>query len=160
MKITTAVLESLDACCEQAELFASTFPDGLTVSGEPDDATIARIVAAGLGVEWLAGRVLTAPALATHEAACATALATYEAARDSAWATYRAACAFAWATHEAACDSALATYRAACAPAGATHRAACDSAWATYEAATVGALWRLLTDPANIRADVCGIIGG
>lgn len=62
MRITHDLLVALNACAKHRAAFAAAFPDGLTVTGEPDADAIARVVAAGLDVGWLCDQVLTAAA--------------------------------------------------------------------------------------------------
>lgn len=86
MRIDLALLTRLDACAAHSNAFAAAFPDGLTVTGEPNADAIARIVAAGLDVGWFCGMVLTAPALAAYREATATDDAAYrEVTATAAW---------------------------------------------------------------------------
>ena len=105
MKIDPALLLSLYACASQRNAFASAFPDGLTVTGEPDAGVIARVVKAELDVTWLCEWVLTTAACAAYYEATATACAAY----DEATAPARAAYDEATATARAAYDEALAS---------------------------------------------------
>ena len=84
MLVSLDLLVRLNACSEQRDVFSSTFPDGLDVVGDPPPETIAKIVAAGLPVAWLAERCLTAAARAEYARAVATADAEYDRVRATA----------------------------------------------------------------------------
>lgn len=89
MLVDIELLKRLGACVEHQDVFASEFPEGLNITGDPDDGAIARIVDARLDVRWLCKRALTAPAWAE-----------YERVRAQAWAEYRRVTAAAWAEYE------------------------------------------------------------
>jgi hypothetical protein len=67
MLITLSLLSTLGACSEHIERFRASFPEGLLVEGDPDPATLDKVVSAGLNLDWFAPRVLTATALAEYE---------------------------------------------------------------------------------------------
>ena len=69
MKITREWLEGHDACRSQVDIFAAEWPDGVEITEE----SLNRAVALSLNLDWLAERVLTAPAWAAYRAATATA---------------------------------------------------------------------------------------
>jgi len=58
MKITADLLTRLGACEAQFDIFVTTFPDGLDVSGEPDPDTVERVVETSLNPVWVARRLL------------------------------------------------------------------------------------------------------
>ncbi len=130
MKITPALLNSLNACREQTDLFTATFPDGLDVSGEPDTDTIARIAEAKLDVAWLCSRVLIAPAYAEYERVRAPAYAEYERVRAAAMDEYARVTAPAYAEYE--------RVRA--------------PAYAEYERVRAHLAWKILADGKNLRS--------
>ena len=99
MKITTKLLESLDACEDQVALFRATFGDDGDV---PTVANIERAVAAGLDIEWLVSTMFTAPARAECGRVTAAARAEYDRVTAAAWAEYGRVTAAAWAVGFAA----------------------------------------------------------
>ena len=101
--ITKSVLRAKRACAIQVAIFAKEWPYGVTPSLE----ACHRAAVIGLSLDWFAKNMLSAPALAAYQAACATAGATYDAACTPARAAYDAACAPAQATYNAACAPAL-----------------------------------------------------
>ena len=142
MRIDLALLTRLDACAAHSNAFAAAFPDGLTVTGEPNADAIARIVAAGLDVGWFCGMVLTALALDAYREAIAPAAAAYDEATAPAAAAYDEATA-----------PALDAYREAIAPALDAYREATATDDAAYREVTATAAWRLLTSTDNIRPE-------
>jgi len=118
-RLTAEMLVSKGACADQVSAFRRLWPRGVV----PSRAAIQRAEKASLDLDWYAKHFLSASARATYEAARTSAWAIYGAAIASALATYKAATASAWATYEAARAPALATFDAARAPAWATHRA-------------------------------------
>ena len=101
MKITKNMLKG--ACTDQLKTFIAEWPDGAKVTLK----NCRRAAELKLDINWLASRVLTAPALAKYEKARASAWAEYEKARAPAWAEYDKATASAWAEYEKARASAF-----------------------------------------------------
>jgi len=153
MRIDLALLTHLDACAEHRAAFAEAFPDGLTITGEPEADAVARVVAAGLDVGWFCGMVLTAPALAAHREEMAPVRDVYCKAVAPAAVAYDKAVATAYAIYREAPASVYAFYRKAVATADAAYREAAAPAYAAYNKTTAIAAWRLLSNPDNIRPE-------
>jgi len=84
MKITAKLLSQIGAC--QIEKFLETFPSGEVKNTKKN---IRRAFAAGMDVNWLAEKILCAPAWAKFEEVCDPAWAKYKEVRASAWAKYK-----------------------------------------------------------------------
>ena len=86
VRITHDLLVQLGACREHRDIFDTTFPDGVTLTTEPDVDTVTHIVASGLDVGWLCQRVLSSSAEAEYLRAIAPAWAEYQRAiARAAW---------------------------------------------------------------------------
>lgn len=103
MKITVEYLKRLNACKDQVDLFAKTFPDGAKVTRD----NLAKARAAGLNVEWFAAEVyrgaVKSALINYHDSARKSARDAYD-ARKVAGAAYDAAIAAAWTAYDAAID--------------------------------------------------------
>ena len=78
-------LRALEACDEQAALFAATFPNGATV----DDVPVA--LAAGLDVYWFVRRVVSPDVWRAYKEAQAPLWRAYEEAEAPLWRAYEEA---------------------------------------------------------------------
>jgi hypothetical protein len=150
VKITLDTLRTLRACHEQAELFADTFPEGLDVSGEPDPATIDRIVSAQLEVDWLVQKVLTDVALAEYARVEGAAYAEYERVEGAALAEYQRVVAPARAEYQRVVAPAYAEYERVQGSARAEYQRVVAPAYAEYERVRATIAWRLLADDSNL----------
>ena len=121
--ITTAWLEEQEACPEQVALFRATFGE----SAEATPGNLTHAAAVGLRLDWLATKVLTAPARAEYDRATA-----------AAWDEYARAIAPAW-------DE----YARAIAPAWDEYARVIAAAWDEYARVIAAALTALLSDPSN-----------
>ena len=106
MKITKDYLWGREACPDQFNLFAETFPDGAEITRD-NLLTAAR---AGLNVGWLARRVLKATAWAAYDGAAVSAQTTFDEAMVTAWAAYGEATATARAAYDKATEAAQTTF--------------------------------------------------
>jgi len=83
-KITVDMLREADACEDQVDIFAKTFPTGATVTL----TNCRKAVAAGLDLTWAADEWLSAPARKAYEEATATAWKAYGEAKAPALKAY------------------------------------------------------------------------
>ena len=91
-RITLSQLRKLKACKDQLDLFKSTFGASAAVT----EANLVRAVAAGLNIDWLAGKTLPAPARKAYNEALASAREAYHEAIAPAREAYDEAVASAW----------------------------------------------------------------
>lgn len=131
MYIDSSLLVRLKACSDQRYVFSIVFPDGLDVTGEPDNDVFKRIGFHELDVNWLCQQVFTASAKAERARLVNEAWAEYKRVEAPAWAEYQRVAAMTWAD-----------FRCLTAP-----------ALAEYERAVLVATWRILSDPNNIRPE-------
>jgi len=135
-KITLEILEKLDACEGQRDLFAAEWPDGATAT----KANCLRAAELGLCFKWAAENLLPATALADYRTATDSALADYRKSMDSSLVEYRKAVAPAMAEHDT--DPAWAEYDKATAPALAEYKKAIAPALAECKKVCALAFWR------------------
>jgi len=139
--LTAAMLCGLDACSDQVAIFASAFPDGLTMPTE--DAAIAalaaKVAALRLDVGWAAEELLSPAASLAYDKARVPASRAYNKARAPARRAYDKATAPARIAYAEATDAALRAYAEAT---DAAYRAYCEAiapASRTLDAATAPA---------------------
>ena len=123
--ITHDWLSKHQACKEQYAIFATEWPEGAPLT----PANIHRAAELKLDIDWLAKRILPAPAWRAYEEATAPALRAYKEATAPALRAYKEATA-----------TALRAYKEATAPAWRAYEEATATAWRAYEEATATAL--------------------
>ena len=101
--LTVEYLKAKDACADQVDLFAATFPAGMLLT-EENLLTAAR---AGLNLHWAAFHLLPAPASKAYDEATATAYKVYNEAIAQADKAYREAIAPARKAYDEATATAL-----------------------------------------------------
>jgi hypothetical protein len=106
MTITLAQLKKLGACHDQVRLFKELFGKSVEVT----ESVLLEHVSK-FDLDWIAGKIFSAPALAE-----------YQKVRDAALAEY-----------EKVCDPAFAEYQKVRAPALAEYEKVCAPAWAEYQ---------------------------
>jgi phage tail protein X len=94
--ITLEFLEKAKACTDQVEIFKKTFPEGAEI-------TLENLMVAAehhLDLNWLANKILDAPAWKVYEKTRAPAWKVYEETRAPAWKVYEETLATAWKVYE------------------------------------------------------------
>ncbi len=135
-EITVEWLEEHEACEDHAEKFVATFGD----RAELTRANVVRAVRAGLDIDWLAPRLLDAPALRAYEEVRVTAWRAYKKATAPAWRAYKEAMAPALRAYEQVAAPARRAYKEATAPALRAYEEAKAAALRAYEEASSAAL--------------------
>ena len=128
MYLTVELLKKREACREQVNLFAATFPDGVEIT-----EAVCLSVADKFDFEWAAARLFTAGAWANYLAGRAAILVEYNAKRARIRAEYEAKCAASLAEYLSGRVRILEEYRTECAPIGAEYqRQRAALLWAEY----------------------------
>jgi len=129
MFVTVELLKSHDACQDQVDLFATTFPDGVCVT-----EAVCLAVADKFDFAWAAENLLPPEARAEYRAKHAPIRAEYKAKSAPIWAEYQAKHAVIWAEYEAKRAPIRAEYEAKDAPILAEYLAKRAPIRAEYEA--------------------------
>ena len=131
MRVTTTMLENLNACSQQVEIFRAEWPEGCEITKQ----TVLRAVELKLDIEWAAENLLSKEAFRSYQKARAPHWNTYQEACAPHLKAYNEAVAPLYKAYEEACAPHLKAYEEACAPHYKTYNEACVQLYKAYQEA-------------------------